>query len=121
MNGSVQSGMQVRGRVEASPRRAQCFLQLELFADGRGALQAAAQMGGELLLRPWIELIIHIQGDFVSPVATHGFPPALSERYSRICFRARARRDMTVPIGIFSVSATSWYFISSTSTSSSTS
>src|SRR5215472_8559449 len=46
-------------------------------------------MGGELLLRRCIQLVIHVQRDFVSPLAIHGFPPALSRMCSRSCFLAR--------------------------------
>src|SRR5579864_2206820 len=101
--------------------QAQRLLQLHLLVHGRRAFPAIAQMSRELLLGCSVQLIIHILSNFVAPRATHDFTPAVSKMYSRTCFLARASRDITVPIGIFSASATSWYFISSISANNSTS
>src|SRR5579871_455527 len=97
-----------------------------------GTLRAIAQVGRDLLpvffgsiktrnaKVPGTKLIVRKKMHFLLPIATHA-PPDFSRMHCRICLRARASLDMTVPIGTPKVSAISWYFISSISARSSTS
>src|SRR5262245_31740512 len=108
MNRPVDRGMKPRRSSESRAGDAQSFLQLHLLAHRGRALAARGQMGGKILLRLRFQLVIHVQSDLVPPLTTHDFLPAVCKMYSRTCFRARASRDITVPIGMVRASATSW-------------
>src|ERR1700674_2070061 len=112
---------QLRGRVELVSGQAHRFLHLQQLQQRGGALRARAQVDGHFLLLRRTQFAIGVQCDLLPVFTIHDFFPSTCTMCSRTCFLARASRDMTVPIGMPSASATSWYFISSMSARRSTS
>src|SRR5215472_12600842 len=107
-------GVEFGRRAKAFAGYPDRFLEFLLFKHGRRTTSTALKMRGEGLLRCRLEFAIHIQSRFFLPFATHRlipttfFCPNARTMYARTCLRARASRDITVPIGISSVWAISW-------------
>src|SRR5437899_1614116 len=121
MKRSVDRSTQDRRRAEPFPRNANSFSPFHFCRDLHKALRARAQVVGERLPVFRRQLVVHIQRNFLAPLTRHDATPSALRINSRSCFLARASLDITVPIGISSASATSWYFISSISASNKTS
>src|SRR5207249_3664286 len=98
-----------------------CALHLHTAEHIGCAWRAAANMSVDGLHLARGEFSVKICIEFCGEFVGHRYTLSFFRRTSRSALRARDRRDITVPMGIESESAISWYDISSTSHSSNTS
>ncbi len=122
LEGGGNAQAQLRRRREAQCLRLQGRAELALLVRGRPALRAAAEVGIELGRLCRIELALEMRQDEVRRLlAVHCscLAAALCRQARCSLCRARARRDITVPIGNSRISAMSRYDISSISRSTS--